>query len=80
MSGRQWKPSVTSNLVWVQNKMPVTNPLLRVLGLFEWEALVRSVFQRNREADFNCCHREMILPSLIPIPGILCVCLTGPVQ
>lgn len=63
-----------------RTKMPVTDPLHRALGSFEQEALVRSVFQRNGEADFNCCQREMILPSLIPSPGILCVCRTDAVQ
>lgn len=51
--------------------MPVTNPLYSALVLFEQGALLRSIFQRAREADLKCCHREMILPFLIPIHDIL---------
>lgn len=60
--------------------MPVTNPEYSALVLFEQEALLRSVFQRAREADFKCCQREMILPFLIPIHGILYSYLMDAVQ
>lgn len=63
-----------------RTKMPVTNPLYSALVLFEQGALVRSIFQRAREADFKCCQREMILPLLIPIHGILCSYLMEAVQ
>lgn len=63
-----------------RTKMPVTNSLYSALVLFKQGALVRSLFQRAGEADFKRCQREMILPFLIPVHGILCSYLMDAVQ
>lgn len=80
MSGLRWKQSVISNFVWVQNKDACDQSTAQCTRFVQQGALVRSIFQRAGEADFKYCQREVILPSLIPLPSILCVCFMDTVQ
>lgn len=80
MFGLQWKQSVISNFVRVQNKAACDQSTAQRTRFVQRGASVRSIFQRAGKADFKHCQREVILPSLIPLLSILCVCLLGTVQ